>query len=681
MRIFGSKNGFFFGGMKWLILILFIGWQTGFSTVYFVATNGDDANPGTIDHPWATIKYAFTQLGTGDTLNIRAGDYYEETITISLQGTASMPIVIQAYQNENVTINGGMDDFLNAPNSKWTSVDSSISLYRSKTAITGSFVNAWLMDDNLHIIEYDDTSNLQSDNYGPVDGFSPLYQGPGILLLDDGHMYIRLTQNPNDLYDIDSNTIQRIPMDTNPNHNNILVFTKKTLFYMEGAKHLKFRHLHLYYAKYIFDVRSGSDSIELDDCRFRYGNTGIVVRDGAHFDILHCHFDNGLPQYVYWTDVKNRAQEVHEPYPEFQSKAISGILDHFTIEHCVFQDGFDAIGVKDSSTNTSIMHNHFIRFRDDALDLRAGISEIEIAYNMFWSVGSGISMTETTTNDQGQVYIHHNVIDNSVYQHGGREGNYRAANWPVWTVIDPFGSHGADMAAYWKVYNNTIVTRKSGYHWTAAGLNGILGDPEKYVYNNIFLILDDRIIFRGDNEVDGAHYDGNIMYRLAPTTYPFFYDFGNGGNYDSLVEFQNNSGTDWEQEGLEINPKLDTTAILHEGYDSLLIWERYRPRNPTAYTSGVSYAGLNWPGTSNIYYRGALEPGESLWNGTNTHWDDPVNWSKQIVPDEAYKVIIPTVPQFGNFPVIQDSIQAKCYHLKCENNATLTIDGQLTIHH
>ncbi|HHH54169.1 MAG TPA: hypothetical protein ENK91_10955, partial [Bacteroidetes bacterium] len=412
-------------------LISLISLQAAYSNSYFVATNGDNSNDGSISSPWATVKYALTQLIAGDTLNIREGVYYESTITLTLQGTASDPVVIRSYQGESVTISGGSDQFLNAPNSEWTLVDAGIDLYKSNSTFSGSFINAWLPDDNLHIVEYEDTLNLKSENYGPVDGFNPLYQGPGIELLDDNHLYIRLAQNPNDLYDVDSNSIAPVPSDINPNNNNINVFSKKTMIYMEGAAYLIFQNINFFYAKYIFDVRTGSNNIEYDHCNFKYGNTGMVIRDGSDFNIHHCDFDNGIPQYVYWTDVKNKDYETHEPYPEFQSKAITGKLVNFTIENCNFYNGFDAIGIKNTSSNTSVMHNHFVRFRDDAMDLRAGISDIEIAYNMFWSVGSGISMTETVPPSPGQVYIHHNVIDNSIYQHGGREGNYRESNWPI----------------------------------------------------------------------------------------------------------------------------------------------------------------------------------------------------------------------------------------------------------
>src|SRR6266480_1319656 len=41
----------------------------------FVAVNGTDDGPGTIDRPWATINYAAEQAKTGETIVIRGGHY------------------------------------------------------------------------------------------------------------------------------------------------------------------------------------------------------------------------------------------------------------------------------------------------------------------------------------------------------------------------------------------------------------------------------------------------------------------------------------------------------------------------------------------------------------------------------------------------------------------------------
>jgi len=419
-----------------------------------------------------------------------------------------------------------------------------------------------------------------------------------------------------------------------------------------------------------------------NNCNFNYGNYGFVIRNASDWKFYNCEFDNGLPQYVYWTDVKLKSCNVAEAYPEFESKAITSDsgFSHLIIEYCTFKNGFDAIGIKDNSTDVKITNSYFVNFRDDAIDLRAGIDSVEISYNILWGIGSGISMTGTDNSTIGNVYIHHNIIDNSIYIHGGREGNCHESNWPVWTVIDPFGSHTHKEIAYWKIYNNTIVTRKSGYNYGSSGAKGVLGNPGKYMLNNIFLIMDDRIVFRKDTASNGSTYDGNIMYRYEQGTLPFFYIFGDGNDYYSLNEFRENSGTDWEINGLQINPELDTTAIIHHLFDTLIIRERYRPHNSIVYTIGSVYDTLAWPDTDSIYYRGALPPGENYWLGSNTSWSDTSNWSKNIVPDNAYDVIVPTNPQNGNyFPVISDTLNASCHKLILNNNASIVIYGKLYI--
>ena len=578
------------------------------ANIYYLAPDGDDANDGSLAHPWATLEYALTQLSAGDTLQLRQGTYREDHLTVDLHGTPAAPIVIESYPGERAQIDGGIEDFLTAPNARWELVDANISLYRSIDTFSGSFVGAWLLDDDIRLVTYDVAANLESTNYGPVNGYDPIYQGPGIQLRDDGHLYIRLTQNPNDLIDPNGDPIDPIPADVDPNHNAISVFFSSVLFYLDGAEYVQFRDLDFAHAKYIFDIRNASNHITFEGCTLDSGGYGMVVRDAHDFDIRDCEFNSGLPDYVYWTDVKNGAYETAEAYPEHQSKALTGNLSGFDIRGCLFRNSMDGVGVMDGSVGVSIIGNRFLVMRDDALDLRPGIADVEIAHNLLWKVGSGVSMTETDADPLGHVYIHHNIIDTSIYQHGGREGNYREANWPTWTVLDPFGSHGEDEAAWWKVYNNTCVGRKSGYENAPAGPHAIAGNPEKYVENNIFLMLDDRTIFRGDHASTGAHYDGDVFHRLASGPKPLFRDFGDGGDYDTLAQFRSQSGTDWEMTGLEEDPELDMTAITGAVYDAPTMWQRYTPANLHMFTQGASYQGLGWPETGHDFYRGAVAP-------------------------------------------------------------------------
>ena len=74
-------------------------------SVYYVAMDGDDGNPGTFDLPWRTIQYAADTLQAGDTVYIRAGQYNERVIPQN-SGSPGSYITYAAYENEEVTIHG-----------------------------------------------------------------------------------------------------------------------------------------------------------------------------------------------------------------------------------------------------------------------------------------------------------------------------------------------------------------------------------------------------------------------------------------------------------------------------------------------------------------------------------------------------------------------------------------------
>jgi len=608
--------------MRLMLLVITLSLSLNAST-YYVAANGSDSNDGGINNPWKTFEISITKLSAGDTLYFRGGVYYEHAMDFQLSGTSSDPIVILSYPNEHAEITGGIPDFRDPSANQWILVDAAINLYKSVQGYgQQDYMNAWLLDDDLHLItygettDYDSWNNLTSTNYGPIHDFDPIYVGPGIMLRSDGYLYIRLENNPNDLIDPNNNPIDPIPADINPNHHSISVFFTETLISISSSEHVIFKNITFSYARNLFDLESQTNNIEFDGCRFYYGRYAFVGRSGGaeDYEFHNCEFNNGLPLNVYWCDVKNRAVEVHEAYPEFQSGAFEGEVRGFNIHDNLFRDSFDAIYVDGLTRDVRIINNDFIRLRDDAISLGL-VDNVEIAHNLFWHVGAGVSCAfdNNYSSNNGHVYIHHNIIDFSAYQHGGREGNYRADHWPVWQIIHAFASHEDAYGAWWKLYNNTVIGAKSGYEWNPEGLpEDLTGNDELYVYNNIFFVKDDRIVFRYHQASSGSHYDGDIVFRLnpaEPNRFTLFYDFGNGNNYETLAEFQANSGTNWEQSGLEIDPGFDLSAIENPAYEPGMMWNRYVPANPQVFTPGASYAGLNWPGTQNINYRGAIPDG------------------------------------------------------------------------
>ncbi|SMD27534.1 right-handed parallel beta-helix repeat-containing protein [Kibdelosporangium aridum] len=76
------------------------------STLY-VATNGNDSNPGTLASPLRSIQKAVDLAQPGHTIYIRGGTYAPSTnIQILKNGTSSQPITMRNYNSERVIIDG-----------------------------------------------------------------------------------------------------------------------------------------------------------------------------------------------------------------------------------------------------------------------------------------------------------------------------------------------------------------------------------------------------------------------------------------------------------------------------------------------------------------------------------------------------------------------------------------------
>jgi len=102
-------------------LIEYLESRTLLSTTWYVATNGSDANPGTLAAPFHTIQHGADVAGPGNTVFIRGGVYHEQ-VTVHKSGTASARIVFRNYQNESVTIDGAdpITGWVNAGGKIWT---------------------------------------------------------------------------------------------------------------------------------------------------------------------------------------------------------------------------------------------------------------------------------------------------------------------------------------------------------------------------------------------------------------------------------------------------------------------------------------------------------------------------------------------------------------------------------
>ncbi len=88
-----------------------------FAATYYVATNGNDGNPGTSSSPFRTVQKGLNTVQPGDTCIIRGGTY-NEALVLGQSGTSSAPITVKNYTGETVTVSSGSSRALRAGGKK-----------------------------------------------------------------------------------------------------------------------------------------------------------------------------------------------------------------------------------------------------------------------------------------------------------------------------------------------------------------------------------------------------------------------------------------------------------------------------------------------------------------------------------------------------------------------------------
>ena len=179
---------------------------------FYVATDGDNANPGTEELPWATVDYAVDQVELGDVIVVRGG-VYEHDDTVRIEGSSGFVdqlIVLTAYPGEVPIL-----DFSKQPkernehgvrlNANWWHIigitirnashngirmDGSYNILEQLTAygnhdtgihMAGGASNNVIKNcDSFHNFNYDTVRSQDDEIGGNADGFSAKFEiGPG----------------------------------------------------------------------------------------------------------------------------------------------------------------------------------------------------------------------------------------------------------------------------------------------------------------------------------------------------------------------------------------------------------------------------------------------------------------------------------------------------------------------
>ncbi len=143
--------------MKKLVAVIgfSITWSSAlFGAEYYVASTGQDSNPGTESSPWKTIDKANSTLRAGDTVYIRKGQY-DDPIEPTVSGSAGNYITYRAYPGEEPVITN-TKTAINLDGRDYIRVDG-INV-DGKQLWTNASVDRWvsLRDSNYNIVENGD---------------------------------------------------------------------------------------------------------------------------------------------------------------------------------------------------------------------------------------------------------------------------------------------------------------------------------------------------------------------------------------------------------------------------------------------------------------------------------------------------------------------------------------------
>lgn len=163
---------------------------------YYVAPDGDNSNPGTLERPWRTLRRATSALKPGDTLYLRGGRYDENQVRIAVAGSASAPITIRNHPGETPVIDGSLAEFRTAPNQAWEVFNASTGVWRSVAKfpkareVHGTF---GARNGSFRLVPYEDYGPLGATNEDYDETWPTYYIGPGVFWNeDDQRIYVRL---------------------------------------------------------------------------------------------------------------------------------------------------------------------------------------------------------------------------------------------------------------------------------------------------------------------------------------------------------------------------------------------------------------------------------------------------------------------------------------------------------
>jgi hypothetical protein len=435
---------------------------------YFVSLTGDDSNPGTSEgQPFRHVQRGVKELkDPGDVLKIREGVYVESVVVDKLGKDNDSPIIIKAFDGEDVVIDAGYEHqdidairFREPSNGLWRLVDPAIGEYESRIIFDrddegnnvfdrAAFIG---LETYTRLIRYSDIHDLRSEKQqfgtlpeslappgGPFivdkhDNFIKIkkephkgdrkhhpfvYMGPGIHHdAVDHKLHVRLQPTDNNVPGITD-----YAGETDPNNVGLSVSRETTgALTVSECHNLIVRDLTLRFGGRTLQVLS-SGNVTFDRVRIFAGPNGVFMGGDGHGStgtvFSNCTLDGGIPPWCFRTDQKSRyryrfAGDLHGHVNKV-AEGTSGLLmtgdvlsnQQTEIHHCEFVRGHDLLMV---GQGFNFHHNVVDEMQDDALAIGFGLTSGDLHENVILRCETAMSFAGSKVG--GPYRIFRNLFD------------------------------------------------------------------------------------------------------------------------------------------------------------------------------------------------------------------------------------------------------------------------------
>lgn len=485
------------------------------SPAYFVdASQGNDANDGSEEHPWQTLRHAVTRLTAGSTLYLHGGVYYEQTY-LALAGRPELPIAIRSYPGEQAILDGSWAEFFTSPATSWVPNDEapggqeyvSTKTYPNVRDVVGSFGDSLIglqtyyygkdLRSENELIDWEDW-----DRQAETD-IQPLYCGPGLWFdRQTGKIHCRLAHThlpePIDNYRGPSNPRQ-VPLIVAPFDSTPLT--------LDACQHLKLQDLVIRGAGYTsIDVRNCSH-VELDNVTVWCGTYGLRLTGTDHFKLLNSRLYGSLAPWTFRNDASKRDYpgRPHRNISRLNTHALieldsgreSSVFafpqnDHWEIANCHLADAHDGVylGAIDVKFHDNLIENlqddgiylspMYLRHRLDKTD-----PQIHIYANTFRQLLTPLAFGGDRPEANDQVLIYRNLFDLTEPVNTGRPSTRQPL--PNFSFGKPLGDHGSPPWSAMNIYHNTFVMAEPARDAAMNTLGSNRDARARRVFNNLFL--------------------------------------------------------------------------------------------------------------------------------------------------------------------------------------------------